>query len=129
MIKIDKADRYFSYFIRERDNWICKKCKTQYPRKAQGLHCSHFFGRRAESTRFDPNNADAHCYYCHQYLGSNPLEFTEWKKKSMSPEDFQDLIVRHNIMKKKDRKMEALIWVEALKNLCKEKGVDFSIYK
>jgi len=47
----------------------------------------------------------------------------------MSPEDFQDLIVRHNIMKKKDRKMEALIWVEALKNLCKEKGVDFSIYK
>lgn len=125
MVKIrrDPADRLFSYYIRERDNWTCTRCGRQFERKSQGLHCSHFFGRRAESTRFDPENCDSACYGCHQYFGSNPLEFTEWKKKQLG-DRFDLLVLRKNTHKKKDRKMEKIIWAEALKNLCKEKSVE-----
>jgi hypothetical protein len=128
-IKIDPADRYFSYYVRELSDWTCARCHTKYPRKSQGLHCSHFFGRRAESTRFDPENACSHCFSCHQYLGSNPLEFVEWKKKQLGEKRFQALTVQHNMMKKKDRKLEAMIWKQALKELCEKKGVDYSIFK
>ena len=43
-----------------------------------GLHCSHYFGRRANSLRYCPDNAFAHCFGCHQRLGSNPDDFRGW---------------------------------------------------
>ena len=42
-IKIDPADKYFSLYIRERDNNKCRKCGG-----TSGLQCSHFQGRRKE---------------------------------------------------------------------------------
>lgn len=129
MIKIDPADRYFSYFIRELADWRCAKCGKQYERKSQGFHNSHFFSRKAESTRFDPENCDGICYFCHVTLGGNPLLFTEWKRNQLGEKRFQALVVTHNTHKKKDRKMEAIIWKEALKKLCETKDVDFKIFK
>lgn len=127
-ISIDPADRFFSYYVRELADWKCERCHTPYERKSQGLHCSHFFGRRAESTRFCLDNVNAHCFFCHQFLGSNPLEFSQWKRKSLGEERFNQLIMMNNLYKKKDRKMELLIWRQALKELCKEKGIDTRIY-
>jgi uncharacterized CHY-type Zn-finger protein len=49
-----------------------------YPQNSQGLHCSHYFGRRNKSLRWDPDNAFAHCFGCHQKLGSNPHDFQRW---------------------------------------------------
>jgi len=77
-IKINPADQWFSKCIRERANWTCEHCLTVYERGAQGLHCSHLFGRRAYAIRFCPDNAFAHCFGCHQKLGSNPVDFTLW---------------------------------------------------
>ena len=123
-IKRDKADILFSNYVRELANWKCAKCGTQYKRKSQGLHASHFFGRRAESTRFDLDNVCPHCFACHQFLGSNPNEFVEWKKKQLGQKRYDELVVKHNTHQKKDRKMQALIWEQALQDLCKEKGID-----
>lgn len=128
-MKIDRADRYFSYFVRERDDWVCQKCKRKYERKSQGLHCSHFFGRRAESTRFVPMNADSHCMGCHTYLGSNPLYFAEWKENQLGETVMQELRDLHNTHKKKDRKTEAAYWKMRLLQMCEKKGIDFNIYK
>lgn len=77
-IKITEADRQFSLCVREAANWTCEYRGTQFEEGSQGLHCSHYFGRRAYSVRFDPDNAWAHSFWSHQHLGANPDEFTRW---------------------------------------------------
>jgi len=74
MIKITSADRYFSMCVRQRANWSCERCHVGYTPPTQALHCSHYFGRGNWSTRFDPLNAAALCFGCHQYLGAHPHE-------------------------------------------------------
>ena len=84
-MKIDAADKWFSKCVRERANWACERCRKWYAEGSPGLHCSHLFGRRHKATRWHPMNAFAHCYACHQYLGSNPVEFAIWAERYMSP--------------------------------------------
>lgn len=83
-IKRDKRDTVFSTLIRERVNWTCEHCGKYYPEgNRQGLHCSHLFGRRHRGTRWHPDNAFAHCFSCHQYLGSNPVVFARWAEDQL----------------------------------------------
>jgi hypothetical protein len=94
-IKRTPADIAFSKCIRERSGWTCERCDTFYPEgKRQALHCSHFHGRGKWSVRFDPNNAFTHCYGCHQYLGSRPLEFTAWAVDKLGSTFFEILTER-----------------------------------
>lgn len=74
MIKRTSADNWFSKCVRERADYFCQACGKQYDKSSMGLHCSHYFGRRNMGVRYDPLNAMAHCYGCHQKFGSNP----EW---------------------------------------------------
>ena len=76
-VKINTADRWFSKCVRERNDWKCQGCGKQYDPSSTGLHCSHYYGRRNTSVRYDPLNAFAHCYGCHQRYGSNPEDFHE----------------------------------------------------
>jgi len=78
-MKRDKFDKLFSDSVRERDNWTCQCCGRYYPEGSrQGLHCSHFYSRRHRATRWEPLNAVAHCFSCHQHLGGNPITFNQW---------------------------------------------------
>ena len=72
-----KHDDIFSKIIRERADWTCEKCGRDYHANRAGLHCSHVYGRRRMSVRYDIDNAMAHCVYCHKILGENPIEFTK----------------------------------------------------
>lgn len=117
MVKIDAADKAFSLYIRTRDNWTCQRCGKQYTPPTNALHCSHFQGRGKEATRFEPLNADALCYGCHQYFTSHPAEHYEWQVQRKGQEAVDMLILQSNGYKKKDRKMEVLIWRQALKDL------------
>ena len=115
-MKLDLADKYFSKFIRTRDKWTCQRCKTKY--KEGSLACSHFYGRRNESTRFEPDNCIALCYGCHKYFDETNREaYREFKLKQLGEKRFKSLQVQVNTFKKKDRKLEAIIWKEALKQL------------
>lgn len=82
-MKIASSDRWFSKCVRERSNWTCEHCGKAYPQNSQGLHCSHYFGRRNKSLRWDPDNAFAHCFGCHQKLGSNPHDFQRWAEERL----------------------------------------------
>ena len=96
-IKRTKWDKVFSDAVRERDNWTCQRCRKYYPEgNRQGLHCSHFFGRRKYSVRFDFVNAEALCYGCHQYFTSNPQHHREHKIRKIGSREFQKLEVRSN---------------------------------
>lgn len=73
-IKRTKADADFSTMIRERDGWRCQRCNAYHPPPTQALHCAHNFTRRTQATRFEPSNAMALCYGCHQYADSHAEE-------------------------------------------------------
>lgn len=116
-VKIDKADKYFSLYIRTRDNWTCQRCRKQYTPPTSGLHCSHFIGRGKENTRFDPKNASAHCFGCHQWLTSHPAEHVAWKVEQIGQAAVDELILKSNMYCKKDRASEAMYWQQQLKSL------------
>lgn len=84
-IRRDPADVLFSKCVRERTNWTCESCHKQFQHGAQNLHCSHLFSRRHMSTRYSPENAFAHCFSCHQRLGSDPVSFAQWAEAKMGP--------------------------------------------
>lgn len=96
-IKRDKFDKIFSDMVRLRDNWTCQRCKKTYPEgQRKGLHCSHIFSRRHTITRWEPLNAVAHCYSCHQYLGGNPVIFEDWARQYLGDYTLDMLIEKHH---------------------------------
>jgi len=118
-IKIDKADRIFSLYVRELADNKCVRCGG-----ISGLQASHFFGRANESTRFDPENVDCLCYGCHQYWGSTDREdYRAYKIKQLGENGFKLLVVRFNTYCKKDRKLAYIVWKKAYEDLCSEKRI------
>lgn len=75
-IKRDKRDKVFSFLVRERANWHCERCGKE--RYGRALHCSHLVSRRHRAGRWHPRAASAHCAWCHKFLESNPVLFTDW---------------------------------------------------
>ena len=115
-MKLDAADQAFSLYIRTRDKWTCQRCFTQYEPPTKALHCSHFYGRVSESTRFEPDNCVALCYGCHKYFDEhNRKAYDDFKLKQLVEERYKSLMVQNNTYKKKDRKM-SLIVAKALLN-------------
>ena len=112
-IRISKLDQLFSEYIRKRAN---NKCEYggEY-REFKKLQCSHFYGRRAKSVRFDPDNASALCMYHHQWLGEHPLEHVEWFKKRLGEKGFKNLTLRENLTNKIDEKALMLYYEQELK--------------
>ena len=118
-VKIDKADKVFSEYIRLRDG-KCVRCGRQGEGKQGivGLQCSHYYGRSRESVRFDSENADSLCFGCHQFWGSTDREaYRDFKLTQLGETLFNALRVRANTYQKKDRKMAHLCWSERLKEL------------
>ena len=95
-IRLDETDILFSKLIRLKADNHCEYCGKYF----KNLQCSHFFGRRRKSVRYDPDNASALCMSCHMYLGENPYAHTEWFKKRLGSERFEQLSIRNNMIKK-----------------------------
>lgn len=95
-VKRTPADIAFSKCIRERAGWCCERCGAQHQTNSMGLHCSHFHGRGKWSVRHDPDNAFAHCYGCHQYLGGRPQEFADWVRHKQGDGLFEIVLERAN---------------------------------
>lgn len=121
-VKLRRSDILFSQYIRTRDNWTCQRCGMYYEPPTRALHCSHFKGRGKEATRFDPENADALCYGCHRYFTSFPDEHYQWQVKRKGQKAIDALILRANGYKKRDDKMEAIIWKAALEDLTQQRS-------
>ena len=119
-IKIRPSDKLFSQYIRLRDS-KCMRCSSLVQFNSAGMpishQASHFQGRRKENTRFDPENVDTMCGACHQYLGANPYEHVAWQMKYKGRTIVEGVIIRSNSYKKRDDKMEVIIWRAALKTL------------
>lgn len=62
---IRKADKVFSKFIRERDNYICVTCGKP------GNHAGHYIRRAHKKARWNPINVNCQCACCNTYLDGN----------------------------------------------------------
>lgn len=112
-IRIDPADTAFSLAIRTRDKWTCQRCGSIKEGSQQN---SHYFGRGAENTRFDPENCDCLCHGCHQIWGSQDKEgYRNFKIKQIGQDRFDALMLRASMYKKKERGMELIKAREYLK--------------
>ena len=124
-----KTDILFSKYIRQRDNWRCVACdldtetgSKDYSEHKRGLHCSHYWGRGRENTRFDPENCIALCYYHHKYSeGWGHTEtkprFTTYLKDKLGEKGFELLKVRAYTYKRRDDVTDLIILKELLKEL------------
>lgn len=71
-------------------------------------------GRAKENTRFEPTNATALCYGCHQFFTSHPTEHYAWQVERLGQDAVDKLRLAGSLYKKKDRKLEALYWRKRL---------------
>ena len=90
-IRTTKLDRIFSLYIRERDGWRCRKCKTPYHSPTSSLQCAHIMGRRSKGTRWLPLNAIALCAGCHIHFTGQPLDFYDWLKAEIGERSLDQL--------------------------------------
>lgn len=123
-IKLDAADIWFSKFVRLLA-MECRRCHSVVSLNDKGdpitHQASHFQGRAKEATRYDPENVDCLCGGCHQYFTANPFEHVEWQISVKGKNVVDAIVLRSNGYKKKDRKLEAMIWKKAYEDLKKEK--------
>lgn len=72
-LKRDALDALFSDAVRESADWLCQRCGKQFPeRKGQDIHCSHYFSRKFNATRWFPDNAACLCATCHAVVTDDP---------------------------------------------------------
>lgn len=114
-IKLRSTDTLFSKIVRTRDGWKCQRCGNQFTPPTSGLHCSHYFGRGRENTRFDLDNCIALCYGCHRLWGHGDLrdEYTAYMKRKLGEVGFQNLQIRSNLYKHRDDKAD-MIWLKQI---------------
>lgn len=93
---IKPADKWFSLCVRERSDWVCEYCGKKYNQPTSGLHCSHYYGRRNKAVRFEPFNAFAHCFFCHNEFGGNPHKFHAWALEKLGQENYDILVELSN---------------------------------
>ncbi len=104
-VKLRKTDKLWSKYIRRRDNWTCQKCGRVYTGKKQNLGVSHYWGRGRENTRFDEDNCISLCSLpCHQSWGHGDgrSEYTEFMKKRLGEQGYDDLMLRAHMRKDRD---------------------------
>lgn len=67
--------KWFSLYIRRRDNFTCFTCGH----KGEGgaIHCGHFISKAIGGIAlyFHEENCHAQCYFCNIYLGGNSYIF------------------------------------------------------
>lgn len=99
-----KTDRLFSIWIRTRDPrcFFCTNKATQN---------SHFWGRGASATRFDPLNCDGICGGCHMtHEGSKQGLYREMKIAQLGQELYDDMEHRaRGFMRRSDAIAECMM--------------------
>ena len=122
-LKINAADKWFSYYIRLKQK-ECQRCGSQVEFNDKGYPkshtASHFYGRARENTRFEVDNVDVLDMACHRIWGSDDREaYRAFKIKQLGQKRFDSLMLQANTYMRKDRKLQAIIWKEAVEELLK----------
>ena len=126
-LKRDATDAAFSDAVREAADWRCQRCGREFPeRKGQDAHCSHFFSRKFNSTRWFPDNAVLACASCHAVTTDDHDEHVNLFKRILGPVRYEwllkrkPLIVRYRAADKKAMAAHYRAEVARIKQLRRE---------
>lgn len=131
-IKRSPGDAAFSDWIRERDDWTCQRCFSEFEKPNAGLHNSHFFSRAKKATRFEPDNCAALCFKCHQHFTAEdtfrggPMltqEHKDFVLKRIGPERLNRLEVLSYATAKIDDSAIKLVYRALLKEMKENRPV------
>ena len=98
-----RLDALFSRYIRARAEYKCEFCGKQHLPNSQGLHCSHFIGRRYRTTRWEPDNASSLCFTCHNMMHDFASIHRDFFVKRLGSERVENLEMIARIRSKPDK--------------------------
>lgn len=90
-----EADRLFSNFIRNRDNWTCQTCGLKV--WGSNAHCSHFIGRNNIMTRYDEQNCICQCARENMFMEGNKPKFALILMRKYGTGIIEELVNRSEI--------------------------------
>lgn len=118
LAKIRPTDTLFSRWVRIRDGHCMFAIRCYGVAEYADLQCCHFWGRGRESVRFDPENADAGCRKCHDWIDST-VEGRQWheawKLNQLGQRAYDLLQIRAESKDTRDDRMMRLVLQEMLK--------------
>lgn len=113
-MKRTPLDAATSDLVRERADWTCERCEEvdhegQAKGKSMRMQCSHVYGRKHNSTRYELDNLFCLCATCHAYLETRPIEHAAFARSKLGDVRFEWLQQKHYQVKKwpKHEKEEA----------------------
>lgn len=127
-MKITKADKWFSYFIRLRDAFesngvLVNKCFTCGKFKsAKELQCGHFVKRQHKGTRYSEINCECQCGGCNKFLQGNDVEFAKNLELKHGKGTVEKLKAQSRQPTKVNEALLADYYKDLVTNLIKEKG-------
>jgi hypothetical protein len=77
----NKADKWFSIFIRLRDadsNGYCKCCTCGVIKHWKNLDCGHWIKRQHMAARYNENNTASQCKKCNSFEQGRDFEFRQF---------------------------------------------------
>jgi 5-methylcytosine-specific restriction endonuclease McrA len=90
-----KLDRFCREVVFARDRDACQRCGKG--RVAAALHWAHTITRAAKSVRWNLDNSQVLCYYCHfRWAHEYPLQFSEWVLERLGQERYDALVRKSN---------------------------------
>jgi phage anti-repressor protein len=101
-IKRTAADIEFSKAIRLASEY-CERCG------APADDCSHYFGRRKNSTRYAVENCSALCRGCHNFFGEHPHDHHAFMVKKLGEGGYDLLVEKARSICKVSKKDRAAI--------------------
>lgn len=90
---VKKADTEFSRWLREQRNYTCEMCGYYAEPPTREIQNSHYIGRSAYSTRYNPLNCDVFCASCHAKMEDlKQYDYRDWKLARLGEEKHQELL-------------------------------------
>ena len=90
---VKRADIEFSKWLRELRGYTCEMCGYYAPPPTQEIQNSHYIGRSAYSTRYNPLNCDCLCASCHHKMEDlKAYDYRDWKLARMGEEAHTNLV-------------------------------------
>jgi len=99
-------DEVFRFYIKCESNWMCVLCGAGFQVGNEWLDCSHFHRASHKGTRWQKDNCDSFCRWCHEDFEKEKNQrhkYYSWKRNQLGQERFDELrILANSIVKLND---------------------------
>ena len=102
----DKADKYFSDYVRQRDadeNGMVRCCTCNKPMHWKASHNGHFQSRRYDSTRFDEHNCGVQCPGCNTFNQGEQFKFALYLDKRYGSGTAEKITIKSRMLSRRNR--------------------------